>query len=101
MSECIQFNGENSSENQALIIENISIPLATFSEEAWCWGKQTSGSNITKTRLFKYIENLPPKTEHFRYKNSDEAVLSSTHNPCFWAEIRKIMNTPVNPSFTI
>ena len=25
----------------------------------------------------------------------------STHNLCFWAEIRKIMYTPVNPSFTI
>ena len=30
-----------------------------------------------------------------------EAVLASTHNLCFWAEIRKIMYTPVNPSFTI
>ena len=30
-----------------------------------------------------------------------EAVLTSTHNLCFWAEIRKIMYTPVNPSFTI
>ena len=29
-----------------------------------------------------------------------EAVLTSTHNLCFWAEIRKIMYTPVNPSFT-
>ena len=25
----------------------------------------------------------------------------STHNLCFWTEIRKIMYTPVNPSFTI
>ena len=23
------------------------------------------------------------------------------HNVCFWAEIKKIMNTPVIPSFTI
>ena len=30
-----------------------------------------------------------------------EAVLTSTHNLCFLAEIRKIMYTPVNPSFTI
>ena len=29
-----------------------------------------------------------------------EAVLMSTHNLCFWEEIRKIMYTPVNPSFT-
>ena len=27
--------------------------------------------------------------------------LTSIHNLCFWAEIRKIMYTPVNPSFTI
>ena len=30
-----------------------------------------------------------------------KAVLTSTHNLCFWTEIRKIMYTPVNPSFTI
>ena len=32
---------------------------------------------------------------------SIEAVLTSTHNLCFRAKIRKKMNTPVNPSFTI
>ena len=31
----------------------------------------------------------------------NEAVLTSTHNLCFRTEIRKIMYTPVNPSFTI
>ena len=31
----------------------------------------------------------------------DKAVLTSTHNLCFWAEIRKIIYTPVNPSFTL
>ena len=25
----------------------------------------------------------------------------STHNPCFWAKIRKIMYTPVNPFFSL
>ena len=30
-----------------------------------------------------------------------KAVLTSTHNLCFWAEIRKIMYIPVNPSFAI
>ena len=30
-----------------------------------------------------------------------EAVLTSTHDLCFRAKIRKIMYTPVNPSFTI
>ena len=30
-----------------------------------------------------------------------EAVLTSTHNLCFRAKIRKIMYTPVNPSLLI
>ena len=30
-----------------------------------------------------------------------EAVLTSTHNLCFWAEIRKLMYTPVNPDITV
>ena len=30
-----------------------------------------------------------------------EAVLTSTRNLCFRAKKKKIMNTPVNPSFTI
>ena len=36
-----------------------------------------------------------------RYNRLDEAVLTSTHNLCFWTKIRKTMCTPVNPSFTI
>ena len=36
-----------------------------------------------------------------RQNRLGEAVLTSTHNLCFLAEIRKIMYTPVNPSFTI
>ena len=34
-------------------------------------------------------------------KDLGEAVLTSTYNLCFWANIRKIMYTPVNPSFII
>ena len=49
---------------------------------------------ITKTCLFKYIENFTAKNWKLSDKNS-EAVLTSTHNLCFWAEIRKIMYTPV------
>ena len=76
---------------------------------------------IKKTRLFKYIVNFTTKNWKFSEKNSDifhisaqnidcgyslepprrEAVLTSTHIICFWAEIRKIMYTPLNPSFTI
>ena len=73
---------------------------------------------ITKTRLFKYTENSPPKTESFQVKNSDIFHISaqnidfgySLEPPCwggfneyhqsmFLAEIRKIMYTPVNTSF--
>ena len=68
--------------------------------------------SIKKTCLFKYTENFTTKNRKFSDKNSDifqisaqnifcEAVLMSTHKLYFWAEIRKIMYTPVNPSFTI
>ena len=75
--------------------------------------------SITKTHLF-ILKILPPENENFQIENSDIfhisaqsidcgytlellwwVVLMSTHNQCFWAEIRKIMYTPVNPSFTI
>ena len=38
--------------------------------------------NITKTRLFKYIENFTTKNWKFSDKHS-EAVLTSTHHLCF------------------
>ena len=62
---------------------------------------------ITKTRLFGSIEKFTTKSWKFSDKNSDslrvpaEAVLKSTPNLRFWAEIRKIMYTPVNLNFTI
>ena len=76
---------------------------------------------ITKTRLFHYIENFTSKKLKifqikkliffiFLLKNID-CVYSlepprrggSNEYPhsMFWAEIRKIIYTPVNPSFTI
>ena len=39
----------------------------------------------------------PPKTESFLA----EAILTSTHNLCFWAEIRKIKYTPVKVMYTL
>ena len=36
-----------------------------------------------------------------RIISNKDAVLTSTHNLCFRAEIRKIMYTPVKPSFTV
>ena len=75
---------------------------------------------ITKTCLFKYIENFSTKKGkfsdkkfwYFLYFCSKHRLWVSLepprrggsneyHNLCFWAEIRKIMFTPVNPSFTI
>ena len=74
-----------------------------------------------KTRLFKYIlKILPPENENFQIKKSDIFLISAPNLDCgyslelprrgrsneypqsrFGAEIRKIMYTPVNPSFTI
>ena len=78
---------------------------------------------ITKTRLFKYIENFTTKKkkkENFKIKKSDIFHISAKNIDCryslepprrggsneysqslFWAEIRKIIYTHVNPSFTI
>ena len=94
-----------------------------WSSESMNWIHQTvkkKWAPITKTSLFKYIEKFTIKKGKFSDKKiwyfsyfcskhrlwvlvrtaSPKAVLTSTHNLCFWAEIRKIMYTPVNPSFT-
>ena len=72
---------------------------------------------ITKTRLFKYIENFTTiKIENFQIKNPDIFHNSAPNIDCgyslepprrggsneypqsmFWTEIRKIMYNPVNP----
>ena len=74
---------------------------------------------ITKTHIFKYIENFTTKNLKFSDKNYDIFPISAQNR--LWvlvrtasprrfyqvlkiyvlAEIRKIMYTPVNPSFTI
>ena len=69
---------------------------------------------ITKTRPFKYIENFTTKkkkTENFQIKMSDIFIFllktsrrgGSKEYPqsMFFSKIRKIMYTPVNPSFAI
>ena len=92
---------------------------ATTSHAVIC--KLTTALLITKTSLFKYIENLTTKkNENFQIKNSDIVHISAKNIDCgyslepprrggsneypqsmFSAEIIKIMYTPVNPSFTI
>ena len=66
------------------------------------------------------LKILPPKNENFQIKNADIFHTSAQNIDCgyslepprrcgsneypqfmFWAEIREIMHTPVNPSFTI
>ena len=66
------------------------------------------------------LEISPPETESFQIKNSDIFLISAQNIDCgytleppcrggsneylqsmFWAEIRKIIFTPVNPCFTI
>ena len=74
---------------------------------------------ITKTRLYNfdslkphfYIVKLGFTGVYIIFLNQidcgysleplREADQTNTHNLCFWAVIRKIMYTPVNPSFTI
>ena len=83
----------------------------------FCW---ICSKHITKTRLFKYIENFTTKkTEKKKSdKNSDILHISDQNTDCgysleppcrggsneytqsmFWAEIRKIMYTPCKLQF--
>ena len=76
--------------------------------------------NITKTRPFKYIENFTTKIGNFQIKKNDIFLFFSQNIDCgyslepprrggsneypqcmLFSKIRKIMYTPVNPSFTI
>ena len=90
------------------------------------WSRKTCTASvflapqILRKHAYSNISKIsPPKTESFPIKiliffisaqNIDcwysldrlgEAVLTSTQNLCFWAEIWKVLYTPVNPSFTL
>ena len=75
---------------------------------------------LRKHAYSNILKILPPKNENFQMKNSDIFHISAQNINCgyslepprrggsneypqsmFWAEIRKIIYTPVNPSFTI
>ena len=84
---------------------------------------ETDATNYKPLRKHAYsniLKILPPKNENFQIKNSDIFLNSAQNIDCeyslepprrggsneypqsmFWAEIRKIMNTPENLSFTI
>ena len=83
--------------------------------------KKRERKTITKTRPFKYIDYFTTKkNENFQIKNSDIFLISAQNIDCgyslepprrggsneypqymFSSKMRKIMYTPVNPSFTI
>ena len=83
--------------------------------------KSTLLLHITKTRLFKYIENFTTKKgKKLKKKKSDVFHIPAQNVDCwysiepphrggsnkypqsmFFNKIRRIMYTPVNPSFTI
>ena len=76
--------------------------------------------SLRKHAYSNILKILPPKHENFQIKNPDIFYTSAQSIDCgysleppqggssneypqsmFWAEIRKIIHTPVNPSFTI
>ena len=76
--------------------------------------------SLRKHAYSNILKILQPKKENYQIKNSDIFHISAQNIDCryslepphrggsneypqsmFWAEIRKIMYTPVNPSFTI
>ena len=76
--------------------------------------------SLRKHAYSTILKILPPKNENFQIQNSDIFHISAQNIDCeyslepprrggsneypqsmFFAEIRKIMYTPVNPSFTI
>ena len=84
------------------------------------YGNLSNTKTITKPRLFKHIENFTSKNWKFQIKNPDIFHISAQNIDCgyslepprrggsyeypqsiFYAKIRKIMCTPVNPSFTV
>ena len=56
---------------------------------------------LRKHAYFKCIENFTNKNWKFSDKKSDIFQISAQNINCSWAEIRKMMYTPVNLSFTI
>ena len=77
---------------------------------------QEATSALRKHAYSNILKILPPKTCKFSDKKSDISHISALNidygyslepprneyqQSMFWAEIRKIMYTPVNPSFNI
>ena len=112
-------------------INEVEMSLPVFRTiDCWCKDYEAWVSlAISQRWLLSHNENTPiqlywkfyhQKNENFQIKNSDIFHISAQNIDCgyslepprrggsneypqsmFWAEIRKIMYTPVNPSFTI
>ena len=77
-----------------LVLSALSLRKHAYSNRLKTWKFSDKNSDI----FHIYDQNIdcgyslePPR----------RGVLTSIHNLCFWAEIIKIMYTPVNPSFTV
>ena len=58
--------------------------------------------SLRKHAYSNILKILPPNKENFQIKNLYIFHISAQNIDCgYWAEIRKTMYTPVNPSFTI
>ena len=82
-----------------------------FEGQVYEWGRFWITGSHTRTKITPKLpphppppqpppprEICPPKNENFQIKKSDSFHISQY---MFWAEIRKIMYTAVNPSFTL
>ena len=98
----------------------MSVRLSACLSARLCMNICLQVSSLRKHAYSNILKILPPKNENFQIKTSDIFHISTQnidcgyslepprrggsneyHNICFWVEIRKIMYTPINPSFTI
>ena len=101
-------------------VKSINYLRQLFHSLTVCSIRIIARQTLRKHAYSTTLKILPPKNENFQTKNSDIFHISAQNIDCgyplepprwggsneypqsmFWAEIRKIMYTPVNPSFTI
>ena len=89
------------------VITKLNTPIQIFwkfTTKKWKFSDKNSDIFYISAQSIDCGYSLEPPRwgGSYEYPNRlGEAVLTSTRNLYFWAEIRKIMYTPVNPSFTI
>ena len=100
------------------------VKVITYKWKAWSlsllWWFFAKTQPLRKHTYSNILKILPPKNENFQMKNSDIFHISAQNidsgyslepprwggsneypQSMFWTEIRKLMYTPVNPSFTV